>query len=916
MRELWRRLRWFAHRTEFERDLEEEMRHHLALKAENAGNGTAANRQFGNVTLLKERSRAMWTGVFAEQVVQDIRYALRAMQGNKLFTALAIVSLALGIGANTAIYSFMDAILIRAMPVKQPEQLAILLWSTTKEWPAVAHDQDGTAYGEPGRGTTSPNYPYPSYEFLRTNNRVFSTLFGYAQAGRLNVVIDGQAQLGQGQYVSGNYFSGLGIEPAAGRLIAPDDDRLGAAPIVTIAYDLWQQRFGGRADAVGKTILINGAAFVITGITPPEFYGVEPQSAPVVFIPIHDLSIVNTNRDFDMKKAFADGNAYWIEMMARLKPGITLAQAQTETAAQFQQWVAHTATTEKERATLPHLWLQEGKSGVDALRREYSKALYTLMTMVALILTIACANLANLLLARATARRREIAVRLSLGAGRLRVIRQLLTESLLLSLFGGLLGMFLGSAGVRFLTLLLANGNPNFTLRAQLDWRVLAFTLAITFLAGLLFGIAPAIQATKVDVTPALKETRASSATARKRHFGLRVGASHVLVTSQIAISLVLVAAAGLFVRTLENLHSVDIGFNRDRLLVFDLNAATAGYKDAELPGFYDELRRRFAALPGVRSATVADIALISDSTSSTDVKIPGAPVVEGQRASTSHVRIGPDFFQTLQIPLLAGRPIDDRDRVGVPGAAVVNEVFAKKFFPGQWPIGRRFALSAVRTGTGFEIVGIARTTRYSSLKGEIPPVVYTSYLQTPKTWPFQHAYFELRTAGDPLALAETVRRIVHDVAPQVPIAHITTQSKIIEQTIVHERTFASLCACFGALALLMACVGLYATQAYAVTRRTGEIGIRMALGAERRRVVWMVVREVLLLSVAGVLIGLVAVWQTTTLLESFLFGLKAHDALTFEGAAAILMLSAVLASYGPARRAARVDPMVALRHE
>lgn len=914
MRELWRRLRWFAHRAEFERELEEEMRHHLALKAEDTGNATFANRQFGNVTLLKERSRTMWTWMFAEQMLQDIRFAWRAMLANKLFTALAIVSLALGIGANTAIYSFMDAILIRAMPVMHPEQLAILNWSNTKESPAVVHDFDGSWYGEPGRGMTSPNYPYPAYEFLRTNNHVFSSLFGYAEAGRLNLVINGQAQLGRGQYVSGNYFSGLGIGSAAGRLIAPDDDRPGAPQVVTIAYDFWQKDFGGNADAVGKTILVNGKPFVIAGVAPPEFYGVEPQSVPVVFIPIGDLPIVNTNRDFDPKKAFANGNAYWIEMMGRLKPGITLAQAQTETAAQFQQWVTSTATTAKERATLPKLWLEEGKSGVDALRREYSKALYTLMVMVALILAIACANLANLLLARATARRREIAVRLSLGAGRLRVIRQLLTESVLLSLFGGLLGVFVAANGVRFLTLLLANGNPNFTLRAQLDWRVLAFTLLTTIAAGLLFGVAPAIQATKVDVTPALKETRASAATARKRYFGVRVGASHVLVVAQIAISLVLVAAAGLFVRTLENLHSVDVGFNRDKLLVFDMDAAQAGYKDAAIPGLYGELRRRFALIPGVRSATVMDTALIANSTSTTDVKIPG--VADGQHASTSHIRIGPDFFQTLQIPLLAGRPIEETDRQGVSSAAVVNEVFAKKFFPGQWPIGRRFALSAVRTGTDFEIVGVARNARYSSLKNETPPIVYTSYLQTPKTWPFQHAYFELRTAGDPLALAETVRRIVHGFAPQVPVANITTQSKIIDQTIVHERTFAGLCACFGGLALLMACVGLYATQAYAVTRRTSEIGIRMALGAERGGVIWMVVREVLVMSAVGVLIGLAAVWQTTTLLQSFLFGLKAHDAVTFEFAAGILLLSAVLAGYGPARRAARIDPMVALRHE
>lgn len=914
MRGLWRRLQWFIHRAEFDREIEEEMHHHLDLKAEEQGDATVARRQFGNVTLLKEKSRAMWTWTFVEQLAQDIRYSLRTMAARKLFTALAILSLALGIGANTAIYSFMDAILLRAMPVRHPEQLVILNWRAKKGGAEVVHDHWGSSYNEQG-SEVSPNFPYRAYEFLRQNNHVLSALFGYANTGRLNLIINGQAELGDGQYISGNYFSGLGVGPAAGRLIGPEDDRLGAPPVVDISYNFWQQRFGGRSDAIGQTITLNGRPFTICGVSAPEFFGVEPQNSPVLFIPVRDLGLVDLNPFQTAQGLFTHDDSYWIEMMGRLRPGVTQQQAEAELAAQFHQWVSQTAKTEKERSTLPKLWLQEGKSGVDALRRRYSKPLFILMTAVGLILAIACANLANLLLARAASRRREIAVRLSLGAGRLRIIRQLLTESVLLSLCGALVGTSVAVAGIRSLTLLLGNGNPNFTLRAELDWRVLAFTLAVTIAAGLLFGIAPAIQATRVDVSPSLKEARIGDTAGRKR-FGFRLNASHMLVAFQIAISLPLVAAAGLFMRTLENLHSVDLGFNSDKLLVFNLNAAQAGYKDVALTNFYAELQRRFTLIPGVRSATLTEVPLVADSTSSTSVTIPGTSVDAAKSLRTSYARVAPHFFDTMQIPIVAGRALDERDRASAPAAVVVNEIFVKKYLADRWPIGRHFRFGGNAMGSDVEVVGVARTARYNSLTNEIPPVVYLSYMQAPKQRPVQHAYFILRTAGDPLALANTVRRIVHEVGPQVPVANVTTESKIIDQTIVNQRTFADLCACFGVLALIMACVGVYATQAYAVTRRTSEIGIRMALGAERRRIIWMIVQEVLVLSSVGVMIGLCAVWETTTLLASFLFGLKAHDAATLEIAAAILMICAVLAGYAPARRASRIDPMLALRHE
>lgn len=915
MKPLWRRLQWFLHRERYEREMEEEIAFHLMLLSRDRKEAGAL-RQFGNITYIKEESRHMWTGIFWEQLAQDTRYGLRAMVANKLFTAMAILSLALGIGANTAIYSFMDAIMLRAMPVGHPAELTILNWRAKGD-ATVAHSRHGSSYREPGGGTTSPNYPYQAFEFLRDNNHVFSALFAYSGAGRLNIVTDGQAELGEGQYVSGGYFSGLQLIPAAGRLIGPQDDVPGASPVVVISYGFWQRRFAGQPNTIGKQLQIDGHPLAIIGVAPPEFFGVRPQSAPEVFIPVRQYAALDTNQR-GVAKWFVDPHSYWIEIMGRLRPGVSLAQAQAEMEPAFHNWVLNSATDEKERAILPALWLQEGGSGVDSLRRQFSKPLYVLTAMVGLILLIACANIANLLLARAEARRREMAVRLSLGAGRFRVMRQLLTESILLSLSAAALGTVFAAIGIRALTWLLANGRENFTLHAELDWRVLAFTLLIALATGVLFGFAPALQATNIDITPALKETRAGGSRNRIRRFGIPFGLSHVLVVTQIAISLLLVAAAGLFVRTLGNLQSVNLGFNRENVLLFELNAAQAGYNDSSTKILFADLQHRFRLMPGVRGATMATVPLVANSMDSTGISMPGEPPAGRRSPSTAVMMVGPAFFETMQIPILAGRPVDDRDHEGLPVTAVVNEVFAKKYFPDQSAIGHHFFAfgGSTRPGTDIEIVGIAKTALYSSLKEEIPPVTYLSYLQPIKNWPITAMIFEVRTSGEPLALAGTVRKIVHDVSPAMPVADITTQVRQIEGTIVGERTFAELCTCFGALALIMACVGLYGTMAYTVSRRTSEIGIRMALGAARAGIIWMVLRQVLILGAIGVVMGCAAVWETTTFLKSFLFGIQPNDPTTLILAVAILAACAILAGYAPAWRASKIDPMVALRHE
>jgi len=851
---------------------------------------------------------------FWEPLVQDIKYTFRGMAGSKLLTAMAVLSLALGIGANTAIYSFMDSVMLRALPVRHSEQLVILNWRA-KSYPPVAHSHWGSDYDEPGGGTTSPNFPYPAFELLRDHNDVLSSLFGHVGGGRLNLVIDGSAELASGQYVTGGFFSGLGVPPAAGRLIGPDDDRLGAAPVAVITDDYWHTRFGASPSVVGRQIQINGTSFTIAGVSAPEFYGVSPDSKPSVFLPMANISLTHPTNGENM---FREGTYYWIELMGRLKTGVTLTQAQAQLAGPFHGFVESTATKDRERADLPSLWLQEGGSGVDSLRREYSKPLWILMAMVGLILAVACFNIANLLLAKAASRRREIALRLSLGAGRFRIIRQLLTESVVLALLSGMAGIGVAAVCIRFLLLLLTNGNDDFTVNVRLDWRVLSFTLLIAVVSGIFFGLAPALQSTKVDITPALKETRASESHGKARRFGLRFGLSQVLVVAQIGISLLLVVAAGLFVRTVANLHSVNLGFNAENILMFTLDATQAGYKDATLKSFYRELEQRFQAIPGVRSATTSDIPLVGGWSSSTSISVPGIPEPpEGQRGPNSSIaQVGSTFFETMEIPVLIGRPIDKRDADGAPAVGVVNQVLVEKYFHGENSVGRHFRLGGKANGRDIEIIGVARTARYNSLKREIPPVTYIPWLQTPKTGRLREMIFELRATGNPLALANTVRQIVHQVGPQVPVADMTTQSRRIDQTILQERTFAQLCACFGGLALLMACVGLYGTMAYAVARRTGEIGIRMALGATRRRVVWMILREVLVLSAFGLVIGLAAAYPTTALLRSFLFGVKPNDPGAIAASVATLIACTLIAGFLPAFRASRIDPMAALRNE
>ncbi len=748
----------------------------------------------------------------------------------------------------------------------------------------MAHGFSGNNYGTVETGMTSGNFPYPAYEALRSDRRAFSQVFAFNRAGRLNVQIRGQADLGTGLSVSGRFFGALGVPPAAGRLIDDSDDRPGAPAVAALSYAYARRRFGKASRAVGQAMQINNIPFMIVGVAAPGFYGVDTGETVDVYLALRADPLRDGNAD-----QWQNANYYWVQTMGRLRPGVSLSQAQSALAPVFRQFASGTAANDEERKDLPALLLKAGGTGLERLRQRYSMPLFVLMALVGLILAIACANLANLLLVRAAARRKEMAVRLSLGAGRPRVVRQLLTESVLLACMGGALGVLFASWGIRFLTALVSDGRENFTMRAELDWNVLAVALALSLATGVLFGLAPALRATRVDLTSDLKETRAGQAALRARRSILHVSLGQILVVSQIAVSVLLLVAAGLFVRTLAKLDSIQLGFNREHLLLFNVNARQAGYKGEELARFYQALQTRINAIPGVRSGSASNYALVSQSTSSTIIALDHQ--VLDKKQGTSYVAVGPGFLATMQIPILFGRDISDRDVASGAKVAVVNQKFAKNYFGDENPLGRHFGLGR---NADLEIVGVTPDSRYSSLKQDIPELAYIPYTHDLR-WLYGLTY-EIRAAGDPMGLAGAVRRILQEADSRIPLSNVTTQDRVIDQTIGQERTFAMLSASLAILAVLIACVGLYGTMAYNVARRTGELGIRMALGAARPRLLWMILREALALTAAGLAIGLPVALATSHVVKSFLFDLKPNDPLSLMLAGAVLLLVAVAA--------------------
>jgi len=847
--------------------------------------------------------------LWVERLLQDVRYALRSFGHHKAFTAVVVASLALGIGANTAIYSFMEAIVLRPLPVRDPQSLVVMKWRAK----GYALARSGMSWSTGGSsfdkttGTVSSIFPYPALAVFQQNRDVLSAAFCYFAASRLALTAQGETDAVKGQYVSGGYFDGMGVVPLAGRLVQPEDDTASASAVAVLSARFSRRRFGSPDAAVGQTVRINDTPFSVIGVVPASFFGAEPGAVPDVYIPLHADVILKTGRS----SSYLDDHLYWIEVMGRLQPGVSLEQAQTVLAPAFHRYVTGTATTAAQLDDLPALTLQPGATGLDSLRRRYSRPIYILMAMVGLILLVACSNIASLLLSRATARRREIAVRLGIGASRARVVRQLLTESLLLASIGGALGIAVAFWGIGVMTALLANGRENFTLHAELNWTVLGVTGALSLATGVLFGLAPALRATRVDVAPALKEVRASEGP--RGTFGQSLG--RTLIVLQVALSLVLLVGAALFGRSLAGLRRIEPGFDRDNVLLFTIRPSAVGYEGPGLPRFFEGVREQLSRVPGVTDVSLSTAPLPMGGGTVVPVGIVGARTGDADGGGKAvFAMVGPGFFRTMRIAL-AGRDFSDRDAADTPKVVIVNRRLARSFGL-ENPIGRTLTLSK----ESFEIVGVADDALTFALKGERRGAVYFPYLQAGSyvqvARPPGQMTYEIRTAGDPLALATAVRQTVRRADSRLAIYDLGTQSAHIDQEISTEITLARLCTGFAALALLIACVGLYGTVAFNVSRRTNEIGVRMTLGATPGHIVWIVLREILMMSAIGLALGIPLAFAGSSYVRSLLFELGPHDPTAMTIAVAALTICGMLAGLIPARRAAGIDPMTAIRHE
>ncbi len=838
-------------------------------------------------------------------LLQDIRYALRMLAKAPGFTAIAVLTLALGIGANTAIFSLINAVLLKSLPVKNPKQLVLFQWDDNKKWPPK--------WGQTG-WESKFSFSYPAFEEFQNETKVLSSTFAWVPLGfnaqNTTVGINGEATLADGMMVTGGYFSGLGVTPLLGRGITEADENPGAPRVAVISYAYWSRRFARSRSVVGQSVTVNGLPFTIVGVTPQSFYGVQAGTEPDLWIAFDDkpnLRPWSSEPNGGATSVFAAPHWLCVNIMGRLQSGVSKAQAQSALDAVFHRIVTADWTPPKPDA-VPHFFLVPASSGLPQLQEGFQQPLYMLMIAVGLVLLIACANVATLLLARATTRRKEMSVRLAIGASRSRLIRQLLTESVLTAVLGGLLGLLFAGWGTRALVALMFTSESPLVLDMATDSRVLLFMFAVSVLTGILFGLAPALRASKLDLASAMKDSAANISGGRDRH---RLGKS--LVIAQVGASLVLMVGAGLFVRTLTNYEHRDFGFNQQNLLSFGLDPTRAGYHGERLVSFYSQLLDRVQALPGVRAATLISYEPFSSWSNNTSIAIEGKAKKEGNGMRWQPV--GPDFFSTMQIPILLGRGINRNDTTHSPAVAVVDETFAKKYFPGENPVGHRFSQgNTFNPMMAWEIVGVCKPAELTDPHATLRPKAFMAFTQNPRN--LDEMFFEVRAQGPATSVISELREAVRQADRALPLIGLKTQKQETSDAVAFDRLFARLTTAFGLLALTLAMIGLYGTMAYAVTRKTHEIGIRMALGAKPRDVLAMVIRQGITLTLIGVGIGVAAALAATRLVSSMIFGVTPYDPPTFAVVSGILLAVAVAACYIPARRAMRVDPMVGLRYE
>jgi predicted permease len=896
------RLRALRSPARAESELDDELQFHLEMEARKLREAglsgpaarNAARAQFGGVEQVREQCRDVRGLSAVENLARDIRYGARMLAKSPVFTIVAVLSLAIGIGANTAVFTLVDAILLKMLPVKHPEQLVMLKWGTPRDID-VSTSYSTNDLDRRGRQSTNV-LSWRIYDQLRRQTRTMDAVIGFSDLWKASVAANNRALVTDGMVVTGNYFTGLGVAPAAGRLLTADNDSAAGTPALVISYHLWDTVFGLDPDAIGKTVYVNAQPCTIVGVAPRRFTGLTPTHGVDLFLPIQAR-----DRVAGVAKERVDWFAdyfFWVQTIGRRRVGVSDGAMESEAAAA----IAANLPPEAQRllgADSPYVSAEPAGQGLNGWREYYRKPLLLIMAVVALTLLMACANLAGLLLARANARTREIMVRLALGARRRRLVRQLLVEGALLATAGAVAGLLVSYVGVHALLSLFATRSVEVTP----DLRVLAFTIAVSVATTFLFALAPALRATRVDVAHGLKQETPSVS-------GQRFGAVRVLVAAQIAVALPLTAGALLLGRTLVNLRSAPVGFNAGNLVLFDLAPAQSGYDEVRAAQLYERILDRLRRTPGVTGATVSAERLLSGWVSNGRVRIEGR-----QRLAPSLFQfVGPDFFSVMQLPLVAGRGIVERDMNSPARAAVVNEAFARKYFGEGTPLGRRFRYSR-EDMRDVEIVGVARDAKYDKVRAEITPTIYAPYTQSPWGWPAKMAV-EARVAGSPAAAVASIRRVMQQIDRGLPLMDMKTQQAQIDELLVQERLFAWLVSLFGAIALALAGIGLYGLVAASVGCRTREIGVRMALGASRPAVLRVILGQVAATALAGVALGLGATWAATRVIKATLFGVTEHDPATLAFAALAVLTLSIVAAAVPARRATRIDPVRALRYE
>jgi predicted permease len=818
---------------------------------------------------------------------QDCRHGLRGWARSPGFAAVAVLSLALGIGANTAIFSLLNGLVLKPLPVRRPQDLRVLGWAGYNV--SIGNFSGSGNKTRDGR-RSSWSFSYPAYCDFRDQAQGFSHVFAFSELGDLTVIANGVASTAWGMMVSGNFFDGYGARPLLGRAISPEDDRPNAEPVAMITHRFWQRHFGLDPEILGKELILNKTSFSVIAVLPRSYAGPTTGDMPDIYVPLAVQPLLNSDNPL------ASQRHWWLQIMGRLSPQAN----ETQVCASLEVLFHRALAVSGGRMDQPAILLEDGSRGVLRERQIMARPIGMLLALVGLVLVIACANVAGMLLARGATQRHEMAVRAALGAGRWRLIRQSLMDSLLLALTAGALGLVLSTwikaAILSFLIRLL----PDLRLHVPLDGTVLLFTLAISVLSALLFGLLPAWRVSRTNPAAGLGNPRVQGA--------LHLRAGKILVAAQVALSLLLVAVAGLLVRSFVNLQKTDPGFNIENLLVFSLHADEAGYDKDKCTRFYEEARRSLAALPGVRTVALSHVSLLTGGVSSSGFSLPGRPAPPEQHLSAHELHVSDGFFATMGIPLRQGCDFNPTDTGTSTPVMIVNEAFQREFLPHEEALGQ-----LVQKGRReYQIIGVCADAKYASVRGRMMPTMYLPRTQTAMS----QACFQVRTALPPLSLAPAVRKIVAGLDENIPVRGLTTQADLFARSISLEQLCTILCGSLAILAVLLVCLGLYGLMAYNVARRTGEIGIRMALGARAQDVAGPIVRQALGLTGIGIVVGLPVVLLAVPVLRSVVYGVTPHDPVTIVGAVILLLTVAAGAAWWPACRAARTDPMVALRYE